>query len=150
MKYVPFLFCKPWLNSTRRAISMEGAEEAYLRGSWLYFGLLRPTVVFLPLFEDPANTDTVPSSTTSLLFSWPLPGQRKERKGVARDLHTQKTFNKSPELCFLHCVQRNTHKMRICSLQNTTAISFSCTVYINWLSLPKAKLGVHKQTFTIT
>lgn len=122
-----------------------GAEEAYLRGSWLYFGLLRPTGVFLPLFENPASTVTVPSSTTCLLSSWPLPGQRKERKGVARDVHTKKTFNKSSQLCFLHCVHLNTRETRIFSVQHTTGTSCSCTVYINCVSLLKGKLRVHKQ-----
>lgn len=142
-----FLPCKPWLDNTPHALSTEGAEEAYLRGSFFYSGLLRPTVVFLLLFEDPANAATVLSSTTCLLSSWPLPGQRKERKGVARDLHTQKTFNKSPQLCFLHCVHGNTHKMRICSLQKTTGISCSCTVYINWMSLLKGKSGFINRLF---
>lgn len=30
MKYVCFLSCKPWLDN---ALSMEGAEEAYLEGN---------------------------------------------------------------------------------------------------------------------
>lgn len=65
---------------------------------------------------------------------------------MARDVHTKKTFNKSSQLCFLHCVHGNTHKTRIRSVQNTTGISCSCTVYINWVSLLKGKLRVHKQT----
>lgn len=68
---VPFLPREPWLDShpPPRPLSVEGAEEAYLRGFWLWLGLLWQTIVFLPLLEDLAALATVPPSTPCLFSS---------------------------------------------------------------------------------
>lgn len=126
--WVPFLPSETQLGNTfPYPISVEGAKETYLRRIWLFGGAFEANYS-ISAFGDPAATARVPSCTTRLFSSWHLSVQRKERKGGKRDLCTQKTFNKSPQLCFLHYVHTNTHGMRIFLAHNTTGISCSCTV----------------------
>lgn len=122
--WVPFLPGKPWLNNTPpHCLCVEGAEGAYLKRFCLCFVLLKKTLRSLHLLGDPDTTDAIPSSTSFPFFSWPLPGQRKERKGGKRLLHAQKIFNKSPQLCFLHSVHTHIHKTTISFARSTTGIS---------------------------